>query len=295
MSSDLRAVPPEVAAPSGATLPSGAAAPPTWVSAGRGVLALLRRDLAERRGLGLPFLLDLAFGLLNLLVFVFVSRVLTLAPHADFSRSVSYFDFVAVGIVFLLVLQAATVQVVARLATEQRAGTLELLVAQPVPGWAIGLGLAGYPFAFALVRAGVYLAVLGAFFGLHVGHADWVGMAVVLALGALCALPFGLALMGLAVAVGYGDPAARLLVVALSFLSGTYFPISALPGALHPVCAVLPTRLALDALRHALTGDGWGAAALVLVGVAAVLLPLSAWAFDRALWLARRRGVLTRD
>ncbi|MCI4061283.1 ABC transporter permease [Micromonospora sp. R77] len=270
-------------------------APSQWRAGGRGLLALLRRDLTERRGLRLSFLLDLLFGLLNLLVFLFVSRVLTPVPAGGLERAASYFDFVAVGIVFLLVLQAATLQVVARVVTEQRDGTLELLAAQPVPAWSVGLGLAGYPFAFALVRAALYLAVLAGFFGLHVGHADWPGVAVMLALTALCTLPFCVLLMGIGVAVGYGDPAARLLVVALSFLSGTYFPPSVLPHVLHPVCAVLPTRIALDGLRHALGGGGWRGAAAVLAGITAVLLPLSAWIFDRALWLGRRRGVLTRD
>ncbi|MEU3455153.1 ABC transporter permease [Micromonospora sp. NPDC006766] len=264
-------------------------------AAGRAMLALLRRDLTERRGLRLPFVLDLAFGLLNLLVFLFVSRVLTLSPHADFTRAASYFDFVAVGIVFLLVLQAATVQLVVRVTTEQRAGTLELLVTQPVPGWALALGLAGYSFAFALVRAGLYLAVLGGFFGLHVGHADWLGVVTVLSLGMLGTLPVGVALMGLAVAIGHGDSVARLTVVALSFLSGAYFPASALPAAPRAVAGALPSRIALDGLRHALTGAAWGRAALILAGAAAVLLPLSAWVFDRALWIAKRRGVLTRE
>ncbi|WP_089155894.1 ABC transporter permease [Micromonospora sp. NBS 11-29] len=269
--------------------------PSRWRASGRAVAALLRRDLTERRGLRLPFLLDLVFGLLNLVVFLFVSRVLTPHPGAGFTGPGGYFDFVAVGIVFLLVLQAATVQVVTRVAAEQRGGTLELWAAQPVPGWSVALGLVAYPFAFAVLRAALYLALLAGFFGLHVGDAHWPGVTLVLALAALGALPFGLALMGLTVAVGHGEPASRLLVVALSFLSGTYFPTSALPGVLHPVCAVLPTRVALEGLRAALTGGGWGRAAWTLAGAAAVLLPLSAWIVDRALWTARRRGVLTRD
>ncbi|GIJ75641.1 ABC-type multidrug transport system, permease component [Micromonospora phaseoli] len=290
MNSDLRSAP-----AAGAASARSDGAPVSWRAGGRTVLALLRRDLAERRGVRLSFLLDLLFGLLNLLVFLFVSRVLIPAPAVDFARSASYFDFVAVGIVFLLVIQAATVQVVARVTAEQRDGMLELLAAQPVPGWSLALGLVGYPFAFALLRAGVYLGLLAGIFGLHVGDAHWPGVLIVLALAALCALPFGMVLMGFAVAVGHGDPVARLLVVALSFLSGTYFPTSALPDVLHPVCALLPTRVALDGLRHALTGGGWAGAAAVLAGTAAVLLPLSAWIFDRALWIARRRGVLTRD
>ncbi|MFI2710842.1 ABC transporter permease [Micromonospora sp. NPDC018662] len=269
--------------------------PPRWRVAGRAVVALLRRDLAERRGLRVPFLLDLVFGVLNLLVFLFVSRVLVPHPGAGITGSGGYFDFVAVGIVFLLVLQSATVQVVTRVTAEQRDGMLELCAAQPVPGWSLALGLVAYPFAFALLRAGLYLGLLAGVLGLRVDDASWPGVAVMLVLAALCTLPFGITLMGLTVAVGYGDPAARLLVVALSFLSGTYFPVSALPGVLQPVCAVLPTRAALDGLRAALAGGDWGRAAVVLAGAAAVLLPLSAGVFDRALWLARRRGILTRD
>ncbi|MGC4888205.1 ABC transporter permease [Micromonospora sp. DT227] len=275
--------------------PAAGDVPSRWRVAGRAVAALLRRDLTERRGLRVPFLLDLVFGVLNLLAFLFVSRVLVPHPGAGFTGPGGYFDFVAVGIVFLLVLQSAIVQVVTRVAAEQRDGMLELWAAQPVPGWSLALGLVAYPFAFALLRAGLYLGLLAGVLGLHVADTSWPGAVVMLVLAVLGALPFGMALMGLTVAVGYGDPAARLLVVALSFLSGTYFPISALPGVLHPVCAVLPTRVALDGLRAALAGGDWGRAAGPLAVAAAVLLPLAAWIFDRALWLARRRGVLTRD
>ncbi|GAB3081642.1 ABC transporter permease [Micromonospora schwarzwaldensis] len=275
--------------------PAAGGVPSRWRVAGRAVAALLRRDLTGRRGLRMPFLLDLVFGVLNLLVFLFVSRVLVPHPGAGFTGPGGYFDFVAVGIVFLLVLQSAIVQVVTRVAAEQRDGLLELWAAQPVPGWSLALGLVAYPFGFALLRAGLYLGLLAGVLGLRVTDTSWPAAAVMLVLAALGALPFGMALMGLTVAVGYGDPAARLAVVALSFLSGTYFPTSALPGVLHPVCAVLPTRVALDGLRAALAGGDWRPAAGTLAGVTAVLLPLSAWIFDRALWLARRRGVLTRD
>lgn len=298
LSGDLRVAQPEPAVAGGNAVPPGTITAPSaavttaspWIPARRVILALLRRDLTERRGLGLPFLLDLAFGVLNLLVFLFVSQVLTLAPHADFAGSVSYFDFVAMGIVFLLVLQAATIQVVARLATEQRDGTLELLATQPTPGWALAFGLAAYPFAFALLRAGVYLGLLVGFFGLRVDARHWLAVVVVLALGALCTVPFGVALMGLTLAVGHGDSAARLLVLTLSLLSGTYFPTSALPDIAHPVCAVLPTRIALEELRLAAAGDSGVGPVLTLAGIAVVLLPLSAWIFDRALRIARRRG-----
>lgn len=274
--------------------PAAAGRPDRWAGP-RAVTALVVRELAERRSLRLPLLMDLVFGVLNLLLFLFISRVLTVPPDAaGFAHSARYFDFVAVGITFMVVVQAASTQVTGRIVAEQRAGTLEMLAGQPVPLWALAAGLAGYPFLVALLRAGVYLALLATLLGLRVERADWVGVVVVLLLGGVSMAGVGIGLMAFTVATGHGDAAARLLVVALAFLSGTYFPVAALPPALAAVTGGLPSRVALDGLRHALAGADWAGAALTLAGAAAVLLPLSIWIFGRTLRRATDRGTLTR-
>ncbi|MFG2048884.1 ABC transporter permease [Micromonospora sp. NPDC048935] len=259
------------------------------------ILALVRRDLGDPRQFRLPLLLDLAFGVVNLAVFLFISRVLTPSAGTDLAHSASYFDFVAVGITFLLVLQAATTQLTGRVIREQRSGTLELLAAQPMPVIALTVGTAGYPFLFALLRSCVYLAILGTVLGLHTDRADWWGVAVLLIAGTASVLGIGIALAAFSVAVGHGDAAARLFVVALTFLSGTYFPVSELPGPLPELTAVLPSRIALDGLRAALAGGDWAWSAGTLLGATALLLPVSSWAFAGALRVAARRGALKRD
>jgi len=241
----------------------------------------------------MPLLLDLAFGVVNLVVFLFISRVLSIRADG-FEHSASYFDFVAVGITFMLVLQAASTQLTARITRERTSGTLEMLAAQPIPVWAFAVGLAAYPFVFALLRAGVYLAILGVLLGLHVGHASWVGVVLVLGVGGSAMMGIGIALMAFSIAVGHGDAVARVLVVALSFISGTYFPVTVFPDFLQQASVVLPTRMALDGLRGALAGGAWGGAALALLAASAALLPLSIWLFSRALSVAGRRGTLTR-
>lgn len=261
----------------------------------RAVIALVRRDLAERRSLRLSVLLDFTFGLLNLVVFLFVSRVLILPANAGFAHSASYFDFVAVGITFMLVVQAASVQLTGRITAEQRSGTLEMLVTQPAPRWALAVGLAGYPFTFGLLRAGAYLAILGTIFGLRVEQADWIGVGCVLLLGAVAMLGVGIGLVAFVIAVGHGDAVARLLVVALSFMSGAYFPVTALPDAVRTLSTALPSRIALDGLRQALTGGGWSSTALTLLIVNVILLPVAILAFNHALGIACNRGNLTRD
>ncbi|AVT39507.1 ABC transporter permease [Plantactinospora sp. BB1] len=267
----------------------------------RAVAALVVRDLGGRRLVRLPLLLDLTFGIVNLLVFLFISRLLgqpdgtaEQSAATGLAGAASYFDFVAIGITFMLVLQSAATQLTARIAAEQRGGTLEMLAAQPVPVWALALGVAGYPFVFALLRAGFYLLVLSLLLGLRTDRADWLGVVLLLGLGGTAVLGIGVALMAVSVAVGHGGTVARLLVVGLSFVSGTYFPTAALPAELHPLVAVLPTRLALDGLRAAIAGEEWGSTALALLGTTVVLLPAAIWTFGLALRSARSRGTLTR-
>jgi ABC-type multidrug transport system permease subunit len=263
-------------------------------SAAQKVGALVARDLATGGLLRLPILLDVAFGVVNLVVFLFISRVLTIPAVGAVTQSATYFDFVAVGITFMLVVQAASTQLISRILGELRGGTLEMLVTQPTPVWTLAIGLSAYPFLLALLRAGIYLAVLSGLLGMHVAAANWLGVLVVLATGSAAMMAFGIGLMAFSIAVGHGDAAARLLVVGLSFASGTYFPVTMLPTFLRQVSAVLPTRIALDGLRHAMAGAGWVHAASVLLAITAVGLPVSIWLFGLSLRLAAYRGTLTR-
>lgn len=258
------------------------------------VLALVLRDAGAQRVLRVPLLLDLGFGLVNLTVFLFISRALQHPGATLPGQHTGYFDFVAVGITFMLVVQAAGAQVTARVTAEQRTGTLEMLAAEPVHPGVLALGLAAYPFVSAVLRAAGYLAVLAGLFGLRVGHADWLGTVLVLICGSLATMAVGIVLAAVTAVVGHGEALARLILVALSFLSGTYFPVAGLPPVLRQVAAVLPTRIALDGLRAALAGAAWGSTALTLAGAAVLLVPLAVLAFGQAVRIAARRGVLTR-
>jgi ABC-2 type transport system permease protein len=130
--------------------------------------------------------------------------------------------------------------------------------------------------------------------GLHVGHASWLGVVLLLAVGGSATIGIGIVLMAVSIVVGHGDTIARVVVVGLSFVSGTYFPVAVLPPLLRHGAAPLPTRLALDGLRGALAGGHWGGAVLALLAATVALLPLSIWLFGRALTMAGRRGTLTR-
>ncbi len=259
----------------------------------RTVLIFLRRDLADRQMFRASLLLDLAFGLLNLVSFMFISKVLH-HPGAALGGAATYFDFVAVGLAYLLVVQSTCTQLLARVQEHQRSGTLEVLVASPAPPALLVLGMGTYPTLLGMLRSTVYLGFAGVLLGLNLDNANWLGAVVVLTLGAAAALAIGSFLAAFAVAFRLGSAVGKTVIVALGLLSGVYFPAGALPFPLPAISAALPTTMAIDALRAALAGASWVPGAVLLAGWVAVGLPLSAVVFARALRRARRIGTLVR-
>jgi ABC-2 type transport system permease protein len=257
------------------------------------VLALVRRDLAQRRVVRFALALDLAFGALNLVVFQFIGRVLRDLPPGPVTHAGGYFSFAAVGIAFFLVIQTGTTGITRQIRDEQHSGTLELVVAQPVGTGPLALGLAGFPFLFATVRAFAYLLIAAAL-GLRTSHANWAGVAVVLLAAAPSMAAIGIVLAAVALVAERGDVLARFVAFGLGFLSGAYFPVSELAPAGRWVAALLPTRVALDGQRAALAGAPWWPTAATLAVADLMTLPAAVAIFGASLRWARRHGRLTR-
>jgi ABC-2 type transport system permease protein len=257
------------------------------------VLALVRRDLAQRRIVKFALVLDLVFGALNLVVFQFIGRVVRNPVPGSVTQAGGYFSFASVGIAFILVIQTATIAATRQIREEQHSGTLELVVAQPVGTGPLALGLVGFPFLFATLRALAYL-LLAAALGLDASHANWAGVVVVLLAAAPSMAAIGIVLAGVALVVDRGDVLARFVAFGLGFLSGAYFPVSEFTPAVRAVSDALPTRIALDGLRAALAGTSWWPAAAALAAFGLVTLPVAVAIFAGSLRCARRRGRLTR-
>src|SRR5438132_2332717 len=117
------------------------------------VRALIKRDYFVARSYRLAFFLDLVFGVLNLVIFFFISRTFGGRTASELGGAPSYFAFVALGISVVVVMEATSIGLANRLREEQLSGTLEALVIQPVTAVELAVGLAGYPFLFAMIRA----------------------------------------------------------------------------------------------------------------------------------------------
>ena len=258
------------------------------------VAAVVRREWLITRSYRFGLTFDLLFGIMNLLLYFYISRIIESGRAVDLQGARSYFEFAAVGVAFGVVFQAASGALARRVRDEQLTGTLEALVAQPIRAKEIALGLVGFPFLFAMVRVAFYLLVAVVLLGLDVSRADPVGFALVLIAAALALTGFGIALGAVVLVTKRAAALVALAAFATSFLCGAYFPLSVLPGWLQDVVELVPIRFAFEGARSALfRGEGWSDDVVVLVLFSGFAFPLSLWLFGRALALTQARGSIS--
>ena len=265
---------------------------PAW-GRGRAVRALTVRDWRITRSYRGALMSDLAFGCLNLAAYYYISRTLKVSVHTGLDGAHSYFAFAAIGVALSVVLQAAISGVSARLREEQLTGTLEALCAQPISAGELALGLAGFPFLFAVFRAFVYLLIAGALLGLDFSRCAWVGLvgaflATGVALGAI-----GICIAALVLVFKRANAVGAIGTFGMSLLGGAVFPASVLPHWLRPLSDIVPTRFAFSAARAALFGrPNWPEETLALAGLGVTLGAISIGVFTLGFRHAASRGTL---
>ncbi len=258
------------------------------------ITALVRRDYLVQRSYRMAFVLDLFYGIINLLVFFYISETLDGGSTQDLGGAPSYFAYASVGIAITIVLQAASGGLSHRIREEQLTGTLEALSAQPVTTAELAFGLAAFQFGFGMIRAAFYLLLSALMFGVSFSQADWVGFVSVLVTSGLALAGIGVFLGALVLVMKRGEVLTGALTFAMGLVSGAFFPVTVLPAWIQPLGKIVPTRFAYDGLRAAIfEGEGWTGDVLALLLFAAIGLPLGVWCFGRALLHSRRAGTIS--
>ncbi|MCA1736448.1 MAG: ABC transporter permease [Actinobacteria bacterium] len=158
--------------------------------------------------------------------------------------------------------------------------------------------LAGIGF-FGLIKLVMTLVTLTiATIALYGFDLSAIGWSVIPIIGLLIANGWAVALIVVGLILRYGQ-SAEILTWGLNYVvlavSGVFFPIEALPAALHGFASILPTTLAFAAARQVLDGGEvpWSSLGLAAVGTVA-FLGLSAWFGAAMLSVFRSRGFITR-
>jgi ABC-2 type transport system permease protein len=256
--------------------------------------AMVRRDFLISRSYRLAFVLDGFFGLVNLAVFLFISRTFGDATTAELNGAPSYFAFAAVGISLTVVIDATATLFARRIRDEQVTGTLEAVLTQPISIAEFSFGLAAFPLLFGVVRALAYLLVAAAWIGLDAERASWTGFAAILVSSGAAFAAVGVLLGAIVLVIKRGQVVVGMVVFTMGVLGGALFPIEVLPAGFEAVGRVLPTRFAFDGIRSAMfTGEGWTDDVAILLVYGALGIPAAIWTFTQALSYSRHAGTLT--
>jgi ABC-2 type transport system permease protein len=152
---------------------------------------------------------------------------------------------------------------------------------------------------FGVAKLVISISTISALaFGLFAFHVTDFGPAFIPLTAVLLMIGWsvGLVVIGLILRVGQGaEILAWGLLAMVMPLSGTFYPVSALPGPLQPVARVLPTTRVFAQGRRVLAGHplqwgqlGWAALGAVVIGAAALAFLV------RCLAVFRARGYISR-
>jgi len=146
------------------------------------------------------------------------------------------------GVIGMLVAFNTTLSAALVVATEREDGTLLRMKAAPHGATAYVIG-ASVRVPLATVLGILFILIPGLILFPHLsgaGLGGWATLVWVLVLGLLATMPFGMIVGALAKDPRTPTQAAGLVGAVLIAISGIFYPISGMPGWLHPVAEVFP-------------------------------------------------------
>ncbi|HEY7018023.1 MAG TPA: ABC transporter permease [Gaiellaceae bacterium] len=259
--------------------------------------AFLRRDLLVMLSYRTSFVAGWLGLLVQALLFYFVGRLVDPSTLPSYGgHHAGYMEFVIIGMALGGFLQLALARVSAGIRNEQLMGTLESLLATPTSPNTVQLGTVFFDLVYIPIRTAFFILLVAVVFGLDL-HASGV-LPALLVLFAF--LPFvwgiGVANAGLVLTFKRGTGVASFGALALTMLSGAFFPLALLPAWAAAVARLNPLAISIEAMREALLGGAGIHVALVavleLLPFVVVSLAAGFWIFRLALRRERRLGTI---
>jgi ABC-2 type transport system permease protein len=208
--------------------------------------------------------------------------------------------FLGIGTVVWAYLRAVFANVGEMVAWERWEGTIEYTMMAPISRLAHMLGVSLFSIIYGLARSALLLGVLALFFSVDLSHANLGGAALILLVGSVSFLGFGI--MAAVLPLLFPERGEEMTFVISSILllvSGVYYPISVLPDWMEPLATVSPATYVLKGMRAALL-DGTptlalGPSILPILILGALTLPIGVAVFGWGERYAKRTGRLKRS
>jgi ABC-2 type transport system permease protein len=169
-------------------------------------------------------------------------------PRSVDSSSLSYIDFLLPGILALSIMISAVIGLSTVLVDWRQRGILRRLKLTPIPLGEFFAARITASLVIALIQVAVLLTFGRAVFGVHISSTAWAAIPVAVA-GCLCFLAMGFAIGSVVSSPETGDAVSNVITNPMMFLSGTFFPVSAMPFFVQQIARVLPLYYMCNGLR----------------------------------------------
>ncbi len=160
----------------------------------------------------------------------------------------NYFEFVAPGIMAMVVMTAVLTGLAASVSREREQGTLDGILISPISRLAIILGKAASQSIRGLAQGAIVLLLAMFLFGVTINGSILL-VILLLLLGIFSFVGLGILVSS---ATAEQETATQLLFMfqfPMLFLSGAFFPIQQMPQVMQDIAHLLPLTYAIEALR----------------------------------------------
>ncbi len=196
----------------------------------------------------------------------------------------NYFQFMAPGIMAMVVMFAVMTGLAASISREKEDGTLDGILVAPIDRLTIILGKAFAQTTRGLLQAAVVLGLAILIFGVVV-HGNILLVALLLILGVFSFVGLGVVISAIATRQETAMSIMMTLQFPMLFLSGVFFPIQQMPTFMQVISKVIPLTYAVQALRQVIVlGAGIPevlTSIIILVGFGAAMLAIAVPVFNR--------------
>ena len=256
------------------------------------IIAVLKKDAITALRYRNGFVLSAVAQVAQLATFYYLSRAV--GPQFR-PQGMPYFLFLLIGTGFYTFLLSGTHSFLTTIQESQQTGTLEVLLTTATPASVlVSLGALS-AFAKGLLHFVVYLGA-GIFLFAPVVHVNVAACVLVFGFSILSAFAIGLFAAGVQISMHKGSAVLWLLGSGAWLMSGTLFPVAALPRAVQVASFFIPFTHSLAAMRMALFAGNFAAIAHeveILALFALFLVPAGVAFFSWTVRQARQSGTLS--
>ena len=198
----------------------------------------------------------------------------------------NYFQFVAPGIIAMVVMMSLMTALPRAISHEKEVGTLDGMMAAPVNRLSILLGKTIAQMVRGMIQGVIILVLAVTLFGVTIYGSVPLIFALLL-LGVFSFVGLGIVITSFAKNEETAAMMMMTIMFPMMFLSGVFFPIQQMPWFMQDISKVLPLTYATRALRKVMTlGAGIPSIATelaVLIGFGAVMILIAVPVFRRAM------------